>query len=216
MNPRNSKLLLGMATLIFILPSVPRALPQTSPVKRYELFRTHQASKKRTATVVAREVRHHGDIEQVFYSRTQLGKELFRVSIGDYDSQGAIRCLYCGILDEIDLNSDGKPDYSWVGAWNDTNDAQILFLSSNSGYHGIDILKTVEDAWVRRFHTDAPEFMELAPDYFIARVVFENSSAGRLLAVSLQKNGVAPDKDPNIIRFRIPESQFKPYILPHP
>ncbi len=89
-----------------------------------------------------------------------------------------------------------------------------MFLSSGDAYRGIDILATMKAAWERRSHTKAPDFGEVGGDYAPSKIVFERNSAGQMLDITVLAQ-LSPTKPQPTYRFRIPESQFKPYSLPH-
>jgi len=116
--------------------------------------------KKQTKTVTSTEIYvgkpNQKAVYEVFWSRTKPKRELFRIEVGrSFDGQ-LVRTWFYGIVDEGDFNGDGLPDYSWYGG-DDTGEEMYLFLSSNSGYKRIDLVKTVEAAWHRRFKKPSPD-----------------------------------------------------------
>ena len=116
-------------------------------------------TKKETKTAIATEVSvgklAHQVVYQVFWSRTTPRRELFRIEVGSYFSGELVKLWNCGVANEGDFNGDGLPDYSWYGG-DDTGQEMYLFLSSDRGYKRVDLLKTVEAAWQRRFNKPLP------------------------------------------------------------
>jgi hypothetical protein len=136
---------------------------------------------------------------------------LFRVEIGDYSSGALIKTWHYGIAAEGDFNGDGLPDYSWYGG-DDTGEERYLFLSSDSGYKRVDLLKTVEAAWQSRFNKPPPDLGDLVGKYELDDLELENSSVGLVLDATVRPNpiSVTSKTTKRIYRFRIAQADFKP------
>jgi hypothetical protein len=115
-----------------------------------------------------------------------------------------------GIAAEGDFNGDGLPDYSWYGG-DDTGEELYLFLSSDSGYKRIDLLKTIEAAWQRRFNKPPPDLGDFHNEYKLDDIVLENSAAGLVLNVSVLPNPLEETvTTKRTYRFSIQQADFKP------
>jgi hypothetical protein len=184
----------------------------STPTKNFALYQMDKScfcinTKKETKSVAAIEKRIGKSAYQVFWSRTEPKQELFRVEIGTYVGKGAEKWWNYGIADEGDFNGDGTPDYSWYGG-DDTGFAMYLFLSSGSTYKRIDILKTVQAAWIRRYHTAAPDLGGSGEGYALGDVVLERSTTGIVLLAEIHFetfDGVKKETR----QFRIKQSDFK-------
>jgi len=162
MNPK------GLLDAVFLLAAVSAFGQDVRVEKRFILYPMDRGcvcikTRKTTGTVRATEIRAgrlaHQVAYQVFWSRTLPKRELFRVAIGGYYNGQGDQWWNYGIVDEGDFNGDGLPDYSWYGG-DDTGGVSYLFLSSSSGYKRVDIEKTVEAAWKKRFNKPAPDLSD--------------------------------------------------------
>lgn len=161
---------LGMAVLLLATASANGQKPTSA--KKFALFQIDKScgcvkQKKQTKTVASAEVYvgkpGHQTVYEVFWSRTSPKRELFRIEVGrSFDGQ-LVRTWFYGIVDEGDFNGDGVPDYSWYGG-DDTGQEMYLLRSSDGGYKRIDLLKTVEAAWRRRFNKPPPDLGEVGGD----------------------------------------------------
>lgn len=164
-------------------------------------------TKKQTKTLRATEARTGKFVYQVFWSRTEPKRELFRIRVGTAVGSGEEKWWNYGIADEADFNGDGVPDYSWYGG-DDTGFEMHLSLSSRNGYTKVDVLKTVQAAWKRRFRTAAPDLGEAGGSYSVSDTLIERSAKGLMLLVKIER--VALDgKVEGVYRFRIPEADFR-------
>jgi hypothetical protein len=82
----------------------------------------------------------------------RTGRELFRVLVG---TDEATWWVY-GLVQEADINGDGIPDFCWYGG-DDTSELKLLVLSSLSGYWKVDVNKTLQREWRRRFPSERLE-----------------------------------------------------------
>lgn len=213
----NSK---GLA-IIALLLTASLAFGQVPPkAKKFVLYQMDLSCactkvRKVTKTVIATEINvgkaAHEVVYQVFWSRTTPKRELFRVEIGDYSSGALIKTWHYGIAAEGDFNGDGLPDYSWYGG-DDTGEERYLFLSSDSGYKRVDLLKTVEAAWQSRFNKPPPDLGDLEGKYELDDLELENSSVGLVLDATVRPNpiSVTSKTTKRIYRFRIAQADFKP------
>ena len=83
-----------------------------------------------------------------------------------------------------------------------------LFLSSNGQYQRVDVLKTVQAAWQRRFHRPAPD-LGGAGSYALDDTMLERSATGLVLLAKVNHvtiDGTNKEK----YQFRIGQADFKP------
>ena len=118
------------------------------------------ATHRHTVSADAKDLNVNGDIYQVFTSHDRQRRELFRVRVGDSRS----KWWNYGIVDEADFNADGRSDYTWYGG-DDTSSQMYVFLSTDSGYRRVDVLKTIAAAWTMQFHNAAPDFGSADSEY---------------------------------------------------
>ena len=172
-------------------------------------------TKKETKTAIATEMRvgkaTHKVVYQVFWSRTTPSRELFRIEIGDYSSGELVQLWNYGIVNEGHFNGDGLPDYSWYGG-DDTGQEMYLFLSSDSGYKRVDLLKTVKAAWQRRFNKPPPDLGDIGGKYALDDMVLERSTTGLVLDATVRRvpTDIATMNTKRAYRFSIEQADFKP------
>jgi hypothetical protein len=183
MNPKG---LIGAVVLLAAFSAFGQDAKET---RRFLLYRADRGcvcikTRKATATIRATENRvgkpAHQVAYQVFWSRTLPRRELFRVAIGGYYNGQGDQWWNYGIVDEADFNGDGVPDYSWYGG-DDGGGVSYLFLSSSDGYKRVDIEKTVEAAWKKRFNKPAPDLSDSGSDYGVIERVLLRSEGGMVL-----------------------------------
>jgi hypothetical protein len=197
----------------FVLAVVANAMAQDSARhRRFLLYKMDKtcfciAAKKQTKTAKATEIRSGKAVYEVFRSRTAPQRELFRVRVGTVVDGYADTWWNYGIADEADFNGDGRPDYSWYGG-DDSSFAMYLFLSSGDQYKQVDVLKTVQAAWRRRFHTAAPDLEDAGGDYAVGDTVLDQTEAGLILLVTVNRVSVDDSKKESH-RFRIAAADFK-------
>lgn len=163
-------------------------------------------TKKQTKTVIATERQTSTSAYQVFWSRSNPKREIFRVKIGEVVDSALVRYWNYGIADEADFNGDGVPDYSWYGG-DDTGQNMYLFLSSGSRYKAVNVLKTVQAAWVKRFHKAAPDLGEADGDYDLRNIRLERSALGLSLSATITS---FDEINNGPWHFLIGEADFKP------
>jgi hypothetical protein len=158
---------------------------QTDHPKRVPLFRPNidyksLGARTKRSSAVASEQRVDNTLYQVFHARTGEHQELFRIAVG-WDRKDPKdpfnRTWVCGISEEGDFNGDGQPDYSWYGG-DDTTVDYYLFLSGPGGYHRVDLVKTTQAAWKRRFKKVAPDLYALDSDFHIRNMYLIPSESG--------------------------------------
>lgn len=102
-------------------------------------------TKSQTATVASREATIRGRVFQIFMDKATK-HEIFRVDVGSPD----VKWWNYGVATEGDFNGDGVQDYAWYGG-DDTSDVEYVFLSSQGSHRRLDVYKTMEREWARRF-----------------------------------------------------------------
>jgi hypothetical protein len=150
----------------------------------------------------------HQVVYQVFWTRTDPKRELFRIEVGDYSNGKGAQLWNYGIANEGDFNGDGLPDYSWYGG-DDTAVRMYLFLSSSTGYKRVDLMKTVEASWRQRFHKPAPDLSDNGSGYGFSEAVLERSPTGLILHANIHYANLDETKKATY-RFDIVEADFKP------
>jgi len=150
---------------------------------RTKLYPRNVKPQKSTATLTSAEQRI-GDVQyQVFYFRNAEKHEAFRVNIGFYDKGQFVSDWLYGIVLEKDMNYDGAPDYVWYGG-DDTGQRLLWFLSKDDKYECIDVFKSAEAAWTKRYKSTAPDLGEVGGDNVAADVIWD--AQPRLLTVSVE------------------------------
>ena len=205
-----NRAMIAAALALFVAANV---LAQEAKHRRVPLFQQDQscvciAAKKETKTAKATETRVGKSVYQVFWSRTERKKELFRVQVGTAVGEDAEKWWNYGIADEADFNADGTPDYSWYGG-DDTGFEMYLFLSSAGHYKRVNILKTVEVAWQRRFHRAAPDLGDAGGGYCLSDTALEQSDAGLTLLAKVERVTFEGTKQ-ETYRFRVSQVDFRP------
>jgi hypothetical protein len=157
--------------------------------------------------VSATEKRVGKSIYQVFSSRTEPKRELFRVSIGEASGSDVVKLWNYGIADEADFNGDGVPDYSWYGG-DDTGFEMYLFLSAGLKYKKVDLLKTLQLAWKKRFHKAGPDFGAVGGRYALVSTVLVRSASGLAFLAEVEHSSL-DEKRSSTYRFRIAEGDFQ-------
>ena len=138
-------------------------------------------------------------------------RELYRIAVGSYQNGEGDQLWNYGIANEGDFNGDGVPDYSWYGG-DDTGDEMYLFLSSDNGYKRVDLLKTVEAAWQRRFNKPPPDLGDIEDKYTLDDIVLIHSTTGLVLDATARPNPMFIEtmKTKRTYRFSIAQADFKP------
>jgi hypothetical protein len=156
-------------------------IAQTS--NRTRLFPQNTKPQKDTRTLISAEKRIGGRLYQIFYFRNEPKHEVFRVNIGFYDKGQLVSDWSYGVVLEKDMNNDGIPDYVWYGG-DDTGQRLLWFLSKDNHYECIDIFKSAELAWTKRFKSAAPDLGEVFGDNMADDVVWDGLT--RHLTVSVE------------------------------
>jgi len=209
--------LLGLVALLLNLASVFGQGP--TKATRFTLYQIDKScvcirAKKETKTVIATEVRigksAHQVVYEVFWSRTTPKRELFRIEVGREFNGKLVQLWNYGVANEGDFNGDGTPDYSWYGG-DDTGQEMYLFLSSGNGYRRVDLLKTVEAAWHRRFNRTPPDLGDVGGNYEVDDLVLEHSAAGLVFNATVRRipNDTATMNSKRGYRFSIGQADFK-------
>lgn len=205
-----------MCAAFLLLAAVSAFGEDAKETRRFVLYQMDSAcvcinTKKETKTVSATELRlgklAHQVAYQVFWSRTTPKRELFRVEIGGYTNGEGDQWWNYGVVDEYDFNGDGVPDYTWYGG-DDTGGVMYLFLSSSNGYKPVDLLKSVEAAWRKRFNKPAPDLSDSCSDYCVNQTVLERSPSGLVLHATVH-HSTLDEKDEATYRFDIVQADFK-------
>ncbi len=113
-----------------------------------------------------------GDTYQVFSLRNNQKHEVFRLLTGYCDKGKPDTNPSAGILVDADMNHDGKLDFIWTGTTEEFT-RLLWFMSKDAHYECIDLLKTAEIAWQKKFGGDAPDFSDVGPDYLVDEVLWD-------------------------------------------
>jgi len=176
-------------------------VPTSAGATKRDLFPKGFSTREQTPTVTSRQIQKGRDLFQVFFSR-ETKREIFRVHVGHNKAQW----WRYGVAFEGDVNSDGKPDYSWHGG-DDTSDVRYVFLSKPDGkYARLDIYRTAKRWWSRhQANQQSLADLDMAdgPCYLEQATLIRND--GRLI-LELEITFYYPE----IVRqnVRIPESEF--------
>jgi hypothetical protein len=169
------------------------------------------AAKRRHSAAVATERRIGNTLFQIFRSRSGAQGELFRVAVGwyrDNDPKDNFNQTWnYGIVDEGDFNGDGKPDYTWYGG-DDTSEEEYLFLSTDDGYRRVDIVKSAQHAWEKKFKSDAPDFGEVFGNSKLDSIVLSRSPVGLVLNAVAKFDPQDYRKKSAVYSLRIVEADF--------
>ena len=105
------------------------------------------------------------------------------MDVGSYHKGGLVKDWNYGVILEKDLNGDGIPDYVWYGG-DDTGQRLLWFLSKDDQYECINLLKTAESAWKKRFGKAAPDLGEVGGESEVKSVAWDGQA--QLLTVSVE------------------------------
>ncbi len=177
-------------------------IAQTTNVTK--LFPGGGQPRKETARLTSRELRVGDKLYQVFMLRNESRREAFRVDVGFYTEGQLVSDWVYGITLEKDMNGDGTPDYVWYGD-DDTGLRLLWFLSSGGHYDCINVLKTAERAWTKRFAQPAPDLEEVPGDDAVDEVTWDRGT--RLLTVSVEIDRMDPAKAHKVL-LHVPPADF--------
>lgn len=147
-------------------------------------------TKKETLTVTSTEVAVGDDIFQVFTNRKTL-RETFRVDVGTRITFGSVKWWNYGVVTEGDFNGDGRPDYAWYGG-DDTSDVKYVFLSYPTSYRRLNIRRSVERYWERRFPGRKLQYDDWSSDKVDKARIVKDSRGLRLEATVVYKERKYP------------------------
>ncbi len=170
------------AVIITLLLSAP-SLAQTANVTK--LFPSATDPQKETATLTSRDLRVGNKLYQVFTRRAKPHNEAFRVDVGFYDEGQLVSDWAYGVTLDKDMNGDGTPDYVWYG-YDDAGLRLLWFLSSGDRYDCVNVFKTAERAWTKRFAQPAPDLEEAYGDDAVAEVTWVGNT--RVLSILVELN----------------------------
>ena len=177
---RSIGIVLGLSTVCFA---------QTGD--RIRLFPQNAKPQKVTKTLTSTEKRIENCLYQIFYLKSAPKHEVFRVNIGFYDKGQLVKDWNYGIVREKDMNNDGVPDDVWYGG-DDAGQRLLWFLSNDHHYKCIDIYKSAEAAWTKRFKRTAPDFGDVGGDDFVSDAIWDNQAQS--LTVSIEVGATEPEK----------------------
>jgi len=180
--------------LVFLALS-PLCFAQT--VNRTKLFPLNAKPRKNTATVTSSEQRVGKVVYQVFHFREEPKLEAFRVDIGSYEKGQLVKDWNYGIILEKDMGGKGTSDYVWYGG-DDTGQRLLWFVSKDNQYECVNVFKTAEAAWKKKFGTTAPDLGEVFGDYLVGDVIWNGQA--QLLTVSVEPNDA---KQTNVRKVRL-------------
>ena len=173
--------------LFFVI--LPLCLAQTQ--NRTKLYPNNRKPQKSTTSLISAEQRVGNVLYQVFYLRDQPKREAFRIDIGAYDRGQLVSDWNYGIILEKNTNDNRSPFYVWYGG-DDTGQRLLWFLPKDEQYECVDIFKSAEFAWKRKFDRTAPDLGEVFGDYMVDDVTWDGLA--RLLTVSIKANEVEHKK----------------------
>jgi hypothetical protein len=124
------------------------------------------------------------------------------VDIGSYDKGQLVKDWSYGIILEKDLNGDGVPDYVWYGG-DDTGQRLLWFLSKEKRYECINVFKTAEAAWKKKFGADAPDLGEVFGNDQADEAIWD----GQILTVSVVVDAQDQSKA-HKVKLRIVPAEF--------
>lgn len=154
----------------------------------------------RTDSVIGREGKHGRDYYQVFRDRTS-GRELFRARLGDEEA----RWWRFGIIDESDVNGDGRLDYAWYGG-DDTSSVMIAYLSSRQGMRAIDVHASISKAFAAR-HPQATPLDLVAGDDSVTSARILATRSGLMLIATVVRERISEGTSRRM-NLEVPESAF--------
>ncbi len=202
------------AVLLFIGTGVGQV---SANPKVFVLYRTDKScvcirTRAETKTLKATESRRGNLIYQVFRSRKQPTRVLFRVRVGHLEGHDEVKLWNYGISDEADFNGDGDPDFAWYGG-DDTGSKFYLFLSSGGTYKKVDIVTTLNSEAMRRYHHTLPGIEAADGVYGLSEIQLDRNDAGLTLTATIYKAEnptCAPDCGRvRYFRLRVLERDFK-------
>ena len=160
--------------------------------------------RKSTKSLVSSERRVGDTLYQVFSFRNGLKREAFRVEIGFWNDGMLQTSSAHGVIVERDMNGDERPDFVWES---DDFEYQRLFwyLSQGSKYLRINLLKTVGQAWQKKFGGETPDFGEIGPEYRVDEMLWDWKA--KILTVMVGPNDEGHSKADDFI-FKISPSEF--------
>jgi hypothetical protein len=176
-------------TLCIFFAISPLCFAQTP--SKTKLYPSDVKPRKNTTSLVSSEQRVGAVLYQVFYHRGQRTHEAFRVDIGSYNKEQLVSDWNYGIIGEKDATGDGIPSYVWYGG-DDTGQRLLWFLPKDGHYECINIFKSTESAWKKKFGRAAPDLGEVFGDYMVDDVTWD--ALARQLTVSVGANEVNQKK----------------------
>jgi len=202
-------------TVLLLIASVSAwAQPSNNPSPlEFHIYHTDEAcscinTKAETSTIRSSEKVLGKIAVQIFSARNGPEQELFRVKIGKFVDSDMVKWWNYGIADEGDFNGDGAVDYAWYGG-DDTSFVMYLFISSDHGYARVDVLKTLDAAWKRRFHRTAPDLTETGGEYAITDVVVRRAASGLTLVTRMKRMNPGGETE-GTLTFKIEQAVFNP------
>ncbi len=182
----------------------------SSPVE-FHVYRIDEGCvciKAETSTIKASEKILGKTAVQIFSRRNDPEQELFRVRVGKFVGSDMVKWWNYGITAEGDFNGDGTVDYAWYGG-DDTSFVLYLFMSSEQGYAKVDVIKTLEGAWKRRFHVLAPDLTASGGEYEISHVLLRRIPSGLTLVTRIKRMNPGGETE-GTLTFKIAQADFKP------
>jgi len=196
---------LSMA-LAACIPSVAQSLPRFNVFPNdatCHCIRTH----RETNSVLATETLFGHSILQVFHDK-DTGRELFRVPVGWTERGQQDKWWNYGIAAEMDLNGDGRPDFSWYGG-DGTSYEMAVFLSSRTGYRRVDLIDLLQQALSRQTHTYVENLGGSRPEpsgdnWQVSSIWIEKEDPGSLFVSANIVNTTGPHPKPISVREKLP------------
>jgi hypothetical protein len=154
---------------------------------RTNLYPSNAKPRKNTASLVSAEQRVGNVVYQIFYFRNDPKREAFRVDIGFYDKDQLVKDWSYGIILEKDTTGHGTADYVWYGG-DDTGQRLLWFRSNDNHRECVNVFRSAEAAWKKKFGKTAPDLGEVGGDYEVGNVIWDERA--QLLTVSVGPNDV--------------------------
>lgn len=179
------------------------ASPRLSAQAGVELFAGTSSPKHHTAHVVSREERDGKKVYEIFSRRGVQDGELFRVRIGSYVGNEVVKDWSYGLVAERDLNGDGKLDFVWYGG-DDTGQRLLWFLSAAHGFRCVNLFKTAEAAWRRKFRQSAPDLGEVGGDVQATSFSWSEKNSQLTIVIKVHRDYLSD----RAVRFRVTPADF--------
>jgi hypothetical protein len=169
--------------MVMLTTAVALSLAETA--NDIKLYPSDAKPRKNTASLMSTKQRVGNVVYQVFHPRDDPSREAFRVDIGSYEKGQLVEDWTYGIIVEKDMNGDGIQDYVWYGG-DDTGQRLLWFISKDRYYDCINVLKSAQAAWMKKFGKAAPDLGVVFGDKMVDDVRWDGHT--QLLIVTVVPN----------------------------